>query len=102
MQTSQFFSKILLFGEYGIIKSSKGLSIPYDSYSGFLSILDQGTSENKVSHNWSDNCGISNMKLYSEESWINFFKIAGFNSIKSWRFGAKKDWAGTLIVRGVK
>ena len=51
MQTSQFFSKILLFGEYGIIKSSKGLSIPYDSYSGFLSILDQGTNENKVSHN---------------------------------------------------
>ena len=58
--------------------------------------------ENKVSHNWSDNCGISNMKLYSEESWINFFEIAGFNSVKSWRFGAKKDWAGTLIVRGVK
>ena len=51
MQTSQFFSKILLFGEYGIIKGSKGLSIPYDSYSGFLSILDQGTNENKVSHN---------------------------------------------------
>lgn len=51
MQSSQFFSKILLFGEYGIIKSSKGLSIPYDSYSGFLSILDQGTNENKVSHN---------------------------------------------------
>ena len=58
--------------------------------------------ENKVSHNWSDSCGISNMKLYSEESWINFFKISGFNSVKSWRFGAKKDWAGTLIVRGVK
>ena len=58
--------------------------------------------ENKVSHNWSDSCGISNMKLYSEESWINFFKTSGFNSVKSWRFGAKKDWAGTLIVRGVK
>ena len=58
--------------------------------------------ENKVSHNWSDNCGISNMKLYSEKSWINFFKIAGFTSVTSWSFGAKKDWAGTLIVRGVK
>ena len=51
MQTSQFFSKILLFGEYGIIKSSKGLSIPYYSYSGFLSIEDQGSNEKKVSHN---------------------------------------------------
>lgn len=33
-----FYSKILLFGEYGIIKDSKGLSIPYNFYKGALMI----------------------------------------------------------------
>ncbi len=33
-----FYSKILLFGEYGIIKDSKGLSIPYNFYKGALKI----------------------------------------------------------------
>ena len=36
MNQSFFFSKILLFGEYGIIKNSKGLTIPYRSYKGNL------------------------------------------------------------------
>jgi len=31
-----FYSKILLFGEYGIIKDSKGLSIPYNFFNGAL------------------------------------------------------------------
>tara|TARA_Y100000782_G_scaffold115237_1_gene156117 strand:- start:3552 stop:4493 length:942 start_codon:yes stop_codon:yes gene_type:complete len=31
-----FYSKILLFGEYGIIKDSMGLSVPYTSYQGEL------------------------------------------------------------------
>ena len=31
-----FYSKILLFGEYGIIKNSKGLAIPYNFYKGTL------------------------------------------------------------------
>tara|TARA_B110000444_G_scaffold235536_1_gene246631 strand:- start:209 stop:727 length:519 start_codon:yes stop_codon:yes gene_type:complete len=58
--------------------------------------------ENTISHDWPESCGISNMKLLPEKEWIDFFKIAGFNSIKSWRFGAKKNWAGTLIICGVK
>ena len=33
-----FYSKILLFGEYGIIKDSKGLSIPYNFYNGALKL----------------------------------------------------------------
>jgi len=36
-----FYSKILLFGEYGIIKDSKGLSIPYNFYKGALKIDKQ-------------------------------------------------------------
>lgn len=38
MRGPLFYSKILLFGEYGIIKDSKGLSIPYNIYNGALKI----------------------------------------------------------------
>ena len=38
MKGPLFFAKILLFGEYGIIKDSKGLSIPYNFYRGALKI----------------------------------------------------------------
>lgn len=40
MKGPLFYSKILLFGEYGIIKDSKGLSIPYNFYNGALKIED--------------------------------------------------------------
>ena len=36
MKAPLFYSKILLFGEYGIIKNSKGLSIPYNFFKGGL------------------------------------------------------------------
>ena len=38
MKGPLFYSKILLFGEYGIIRDSKGLSIPYNFYNGALKI----------------------------------------------------------------
>ena len=36
MRGPLFYAKILLFGEYGIIKDSKGLAIPFNSYQGTL------------------------------------------------------------------
>ncbi len=36
LKESLFYAKILLFGEYGIIQDSMGLSIPYNSYKGSL------------------------------------------------------------------
>ena len=36
MNKKKFFSKILLFGEYGIIKNSKAIVIPYKKYYGSL------------------------------------------------------------------
>ena len=36
MKGPLFYAKILLFGEYGIIKDSKGLAIPYNSFKGAL------------------------------------------------------------------
>ena len=58
--------------------------------------------ENKISHSWPESCGIKDMKLFSEKDWINFFKSAGYNDIKSWRYGEKEDWKGTLIITGIK
>ena len=58
--------------------------------------------ENKISHSWPESCGIKDMKLFSEKDWMNFFKSAGYNDIKSWRYGEKEDWKGTLVVTGIK
>lgn len=45
MKGPLFYSKILLFGEYGIIKDSKGLSIPYNFYNGALKIEENPSQE---------------------------------------------------------
>jgi len=41
MKGPLFYAKILLFGEYGIIKDSKGLAIPYNSFQGALIKSDE-------------------------------------------------------------
>lgn len=43
-------AKILLFGEYGIIKDSMGLSIPYDFYKGALVFSENMTPEMQKSN----------------------------------------------------
>jgi SAM-dependent methyltransferase len=58
--------------------------------------------ENKISHSWSNDCGISIMSLFSEKEWEKFFSEVGFKKIKSWKVGAKKDWTGTLVITGIK
>ncbi|WP_179333579.1 mevalonate kinase family protein [Winogradskyella costae] len=50
MKGPLFYSKILLFGEYGIIKDSKGLSIPYNFYNGALKRDENPTEEAKESN----------------------------------------------------
>jgi mevalonate kinase len=50
MRGPLFYSKILLFGEYGIIKDSKGLSIPYNFYNGALKIDEHHTVATKKSN----------------------------------------------------
>ncbi|WP_295832695.1 mevalonate kinase [uncultured Winogradskyella sp.] len=52
MKGPLFYSKILLFGEYGIIKDSKGLSIPYNFYNGALKV-DENPNEEAVNSNQS-------------------------------------------------
>ena len=50
MKGPLFYSKILLFGEYGIIKDSKGLSIPYNFFKGALKTDDNPSEEAKKSN----------------------------------------------------
>jgi mevalonate kinase len=50
MKGPLFYSKILLFGEYGIIKDSKGLSIPYNFYNGALKIEGKNSHEAQKSN----------------------------------------------------
>ncbi|HQF48128.1 mevalonate kinase [Flavobacterium alvei] len=50
MKGPLFYSKILLFGEYGIIRDSKGLSIPYNFYNGALK-KDENPSEAAIKSN---------------------------------------------------
>ncbi|WP_432411860.1 mevalonate kinase family protein [Rasiella sp. SM2506] len=50
MRGPLFYSKILLFGEYGIIKDSKGLSIPYNFYNGALKIDEHKTIATRKSN----------------------------------------------------
>ncbi|KVV13729.1 mevalonate kinase family protein [Flavobacterium sp. TMP13] len=45
MKGPLFYSKILLFGEYGIIRDSKGLSIPYNFYNGALKKNEDPSTE---------------------------------------------------------
>jgi len=45
-----FYAKILLFGEYGIIKDSKGLAIPYNHYKGGLKLGDLSDKKSKTSN----------------------------------------------------
>ena len=42
----KYFSKILLFGEYGIINNSNALAIPYEEYSGEIMFRDNDSSSN--------------------------------------------------------
>ncbi|NLP58915.1 mevalonate kinase [Lutibacter sp. B1] len=50
MKGPLFYAKILLFGEYGIIKDSKGLAIPYNSYQGALKKSEELTEDAQKSN----------------------------------------------------
>ena len=62
MRGPLFYSKILLFGEYGIIKDSKGLSIPYNFYNGALKI-----DEHKTPSTHNSNQNLKRFTSYLEE-----------------------------------
>ena len=71
MNSSSFFAKILLFGEYGIIKNSKGISIPFNLYSGSLDI-DKSLNEKIESSNEQIKSFYDYLKLKFDNDEFNF------------------------------
>lgn len=61
MKGPLFYSKILLFGEYGIIRDSKGLSIPYNFYNGALK-----KDENSSAETIASNASLQRFAIYIE------------------------------------
>lgn len=66
MKGPLFYSKILLFGEYGIIKDSKGLSIPYNFFKGALK-TDENPSKTAVKSNESLKQFVSYLKKLDDD-----------------------------------
>ena len=69
-----FYSKILLFGEYGIIKDSRGLSIPYNFYNGALKIDESLTKAHRES-----NQNLERFSIYLENLQTDNAKLVSFD-----------------------
>ena len=57
--------------------------------------------ENLDSHSWAEKVGTP-MLMLKEAEWLAIFNESGLVDIKSWRSNQSKDWAGTLILTGIK
>ena len=71
MKGPLFYSKILLFGEYGIIKDSKGLSIPYNFFKGALK-MDQNQGEEAKTSNLGLQKFTNHLAQIQEEGIVSF------------------------------
>lgn len=80
MKGPLFYSKILLFGEYGIIKDSKGLSIPYNFFKGALKTDENLSSEALESNGHLENFVSYLEKVSQEEPELVTFN---FNALKT-------------------
>jgi len=76
MKGPLFYSKILLFGEHGINKGSKGLSIPYNFYNGGLKVDDTESEVAKKSNQSLKGFVEYLEKLQAEEPGLVTFDIA--------------------------
>ena len=74
MKGPLFYSKILLFGEYGIIRDSKGLSIPYNFYNGALKVDENPTEESIKS-----NANLQRFVIYLDNLQQTQPKLVSFN-----------------------
>ncbi|RKN83278.1 mevalonate kinase family protein [Ulvibacterium marinum] len=80
MKGPLFYSKILLFGEYGIIKDSKGLSIPYNFFKGALKTDDNPSVTAKESNqNLREFTGYLEMVTKNSPDLVSF----NFNALKN-------------------
>ena len=80
MKGPLFYSKILLFGEYGIIRDSKGLSIPYNFYNGALK-KEESPSAEAIKSNANLKRFVTYLEtLQSEQPSLVTFDLATLNS----------------------
>ncbi len=71
MTNPLFYAKILLFGEYGIIEDSQGLTLPYSFYKGTLKFSDLDNDFEKKSNN-----SLQKYSVYLKELQLpEFYKI---------------------------
>ena len=80
MKGPLFYSKILLFGEYGIIRDSKGLSIPYSFYNGALKVSDLSDAVSLKSNEGLHRFATYLEKLQSEQPNLVSFDIERLKS----------------------
>lgn len=80
MKGPLFYSKILLFGEYGIIKDSKGLSIPYNFYNGALKVSENPSNEAIKSNESLRKFALHLEQLQAEQSELVTFNLVLLNS----------------------
>lgn len=80
MKGPLFYSKILLFGEYGIIKDSKGLSIPYNFYNGALKVTENPSAEAQKSNESLQRFAAYLEKLQQEKPTLVNFNIELLNA----------------------
>ncbi|AUC78317.1 mevalonate kinase [Nonlabens sp. MB-3u-79] len=80
MKGPLFYSKILLFGEYGIIKDSKGLSIPYNFYKGALKISEELTDASAQSNKNLERLAIHIQSLQESDKDFPQFDISSLRS----------------------
>ena len=57
--------------------------------------------ENLDSHSWEEKVGTP-MLMLKEAEWLDIFYESGLSDVKSWRSNPSEDWAGTLILTGIK
>ena len=72
MKNPLFYAKILLFGEYGIIENSKGLTIPYNFYQGALKFEPSEIAESSNAH-------LKNYAKFLEENFADTFDTKSFS-----------------------
>ena len=76
MDNKKFYSKILLFGEYGVISNSNALSIPFENFYGYLNKSDLLKDEDKISNS-------SILELYEFMTDLDIEDIIDFNFFKN-------------------
>ena len=76
MGNKKFYSKILLFGEYGVISNSNALSIPFEKFFGYLNKSDFLNNEEKISNS-------NLLELYEFMTDLDIKGIIDFNYFKN-------------------